>query len=109
MDTSSHLYIQHRIQELEKVLHSLQSNQQKLLKVLENEDVEGLVELLQNEQILIDERLSNIYPITALDYAASLVSFSLFYRKELSLLSNLFDLVECPFVRTKLWDKLESQ
>eukprot|EP00111_Clytia_hemisphaerica_P017121 TCONS_00050694-protein len=72
LDTSSHLYIKHRIQQLEKVLHSLQSNQQKLLKVLENEDVEGLVELLHNEQILIDERLSNIYPITALDYAASL-------------------------------------
>ena len=69
---------------LNKVLEVFQTDQQKLLKLLEDEDIEGIEELLLEEEFQIDQPLSMIYPITALDYAASMVSlFFLFLLREI--------------------------
>lgn len=72
LDISCDSSIQYRLSRLKKVLKVFQTNQQKLLKLLEDEDIDGLEELLLNEKVQINEPLSRIYPITALDYAASM-------------------------------------
>lgn len=101
LDTfTNDLYLRHRLVDLERVRRQLQSNQQKLLHVLETEDVDALQELLSHNPgdggqggiksedggvgnklcgVQLNEKLSSIYPITALDYAASMVSFLNFF------------------------------
>ena len=57
----------------ESILRQLQCSQEKILKILKENDVVALRKFLEDDKVSMNEKLSKAYPITPLNYAASMV------------------------------------
>ena len=57
----------------ESILRQLQCSQEKILKILKENDVAALRKFLEDDKVSMNEKLSKSYPITPLNYAASMV------------------------------------
>ena len=57
----------------ESILRQLQCSQEKILKILKENDVAALRKFLEDDKVSMNEKLSKAYPITPLNYAASMV------------------------------------
>ena len=73
IDFNSDQYLRMRLERLERVIQSLRSNQQRLLKILYDEDDQGLYLFLRDNDAKLNDPLSKSIPITALNFAASMV------------------------------------
>ena len=55
------------------ILRQLQCSQEKFLKILKENDVAALRKFLEDDKVNMNDKLSKAYPITPLNYAASMV------------------------------------